>query len=151
MVDASTRHFCLPTMTELALNCLIHGDESRHLFAVEILPDEPVSVLKNKIKELFPSKLGGVDVSALQIFPVSLGFDNLDSELHRLDLSIYTPLSLFSTISDFPGGVQPNRLHIVVEVQQSRKRPRPDEDLSPVDAHARGKLSPICTKCLLKI
>jgi len=66
----------------LELNCLVLGEDSSHIFAVEIDVRKKVSALKELLKDKKKHTFKDVDADALKIFKVSFPVD------HKLDATL---------------------------------------------------------------
>ena len=66
----------------LELNCLVLGEDSSHIFAVEIDVRKKVSALKELLKDKKKHTFKDVDADALKIFKVSFPVD------HELDVAL---------------------------------------------------------------
>ena len=68
----ATRHdLCHVRFTRTELNCWVLGDDSSHVFAVNIARLEVVSFLKEAIKDKTKSVFGGIDARSLRLWKVS--------------------------------------------------------------------------------
>ena len=102
----------------LSVNCYILGDDPDQLFTVKIEKTENVSVLKKLIKEEKPSCLKDIDASDLDLWEVSVPFDDdkFEEKVKALDLNTKRPLSGQSKLDSlFPVSAS-NCLDIVVKV-----------------------------------
>jgi len=84
----------------LELNCLVQGDDLRHIFQIEIASTKAVSALKELIKIKKEHAFKGVDADTLALWKVSMPADaNLEQELGNLDLTDEKSLSLLAISS----------------------------------------------------
>jgi hypothetical protein len=77
----------------LSLNCLIHGDDRKKLFIVEIPETKTVSTLKDLIKEKKASRLKDIDASDLDLWQVSFPIDDFQAALENFNLADHLELS----------------------------------------------------------
>ena len=103
--------------SQLKLNCLVLGDEPRHIFSVRISDAEDVSWLRKAIKEEKPHTLQHVDADDLVLWKVSVPVDeHFQANLGRLRLveeeSLLPVEDLSKIFSDLP---VKRHLHIVVQ------------------------------------
>jgi hypothetical protein len=55
----------------LRLNCIVFGDNHRHVFEIKISPKESVSALQKSIKDVKKQRFGHVDADCLELWKVS--------------------------------------------------------------------------------
>jgi len=102
----------------LTLNCLVFGEDEERIFTVKINNTENVATLKEMIKEEKKVAFGSVDADTLDLWNVSLPYDDsLEENLTNLDFSNKRPLSARKKLSTyFAGQSTDDCLAIVVRV-----------------------------------
>ena len=103
----------------LELNCLVLGDDSSHIFTIEIQGTKNISVLKELIKDKNKPAFDHVPAHALKVFKDSLPMDNdLDAKLMRFcpkDKGDCRCLSsAMERLRDVFGDATNNHLHVIV-------------------------------------
>src|ERR1700722_3844945 len=102
----------------LELNCLVLGDDTSHIFTVEIPNTTTVSALKEAIWTEKPNEFNHVDADKLVIWQVSFpDHDNLPQMLDELNFVETNALRRASTkLSNvFPTRPEDEHLHIVIQ------------------------------------
>jgi hypothetical protein len=100
----------------LELNCLVLGDDSSHIFTIEIQGTKNISALKEVIKDK-KKHTYHVDADALKLFKVSLPVDGLDAKLKRFrpeDEGVRSLTSAVERLRDAFDDATDNHLHVVV-------------------------------------
>jgi hypothetical protein len=110
----------------LQLNCWVFGDDVQQLFCIEIPTTNPVSVLKDAIKNEKEPDLNHVAASSLTLWKVSIPISRyLQQSVAMVDLIDETSLSSVDNLVDvFSDALHRKHLHIVVQ-------PHPSEWTSP--------------------
>jgi hypothetical protein len=108
----------LPSVSGLTLNCLVYGDDPRHVFPVKIANGESVGSLKKTMKENKVA-LDHVDADALTLWNVSIpdddGFRENASKFEPIDDNALRPMTLLNQI--FPVTPRVGDLHIIVHCE----------------------------------
>jgi hypothetical protein len=110
--------------TTVELNCLVLGDDSRHVFPVKIATTESVGALKKAIKNEKKNVFQHVDADALVLWKVSiLDDDGLQRRIEDLNLveeqSLRRPAARLSKIFSDP--VEDEHVHILVRPPPARE------------------------------
>jgi Crinkler effector protein N-terminal domain len=101
----------------LELNCLVLGDDSSHIFTIEIQGTKNISALKEVIKDKKKPVFDNVPADALKLFKVSLPVDGLDAKMKRFrpeDEGVCSLTSAVEQLRDAFDDATENRLHVVV-------------------------------------
>jgi hypothetical protein len=100
----------------LALNCLVLGDDPKHVFTVEIASTKTVSILKEEIWRKKQNTFKGVDADTLVIWEVSVPADHtLQEKLRTLKFVNETSLQLPAVeLSNIFLNVEQGHLNIVI-------------------------------------
>ena len=97
----------------LSLNCFVLGDDLKKVFTVEVQKDKNVSILKKLIKEEKACRLEHIDASDLDLWNVSILFnDDAGERLENIDN--LEPLKPLLSLSQAFPHVEENHLHVVV-------------------------------------
>jgi hypothetical protein len=97
----------------LALNCLVSGDDSDHIFTIEVANAKNVSALKDAIKDKKRPAFDHVPADTLVLWKVSLPVDDKLEE-NLPNLAGETSLSPVIKLSKVFSNVDDTHLHIVV-------------------------------------
>jgi len=102
--------------TTVELNCLVLGDDPRHVFPVKVATIESVGALREAIKDKKKNVFQHVDADALVLWKVSIPVDrNLKGEINNLELPDEESLSPVEELSEIFSGVPIRKhLHIIV-------------------------------------
>jgi len=108
----------------LELNCLVQGDDLRHIFQIEIASTKAVSALKKRIWIEKKPTFDHVPADTLVLWKVSVPADaNLEQELGNLDLTdakSLPPLKRLSNVFlDLP---EESHIHLVVRAPPAGER-----------------------------
>ena len=103
--------------SQLKLNCLVLGDEPRHIFSVRISSAENVSALRELVKEKKSPRFDNVPINSLVLWKVSVPVDeNFQASLGRLSFveeeSLFPIERLSNIFSDLP---VKRHLHIIIQ------------------------------------
>lgn len=101
----------------LAINCVVFGDDRSHVFTIEIDDTKNVSTLKKAIKDEKKHTFRDVDADSLVLWKVSFAVDeSLNENLNDLDLGAITPLPPLDELSEvFSDLLARKHLHILVQ------------------------------------
>ncbi len=107
----------MSTSTTFELNCLILGEDSDHIFPVEIPGDKSVGALREAIKDEKNNTFQGVDADTFKLWKVSIANDeHCEEEIKGLGLESRKPLLPVKRLSEvFSGKPVYGHLHIVVQ------------------------------------
>ena len=97
----------------LALNCLVSGDNTDHIFTIEIANAKNVSALKDSIKDKKKPAFDHVPADTLVLWKVSLSVDKSLAEIVK-NFDGGEPLSPLDKLSKVFSVVDETCLHIVV-------------------------------------
>jgi len=116
----------------LTLNCLVFGEDEGRIFPVEIRNDKSVGSLKQAIKENKKAAFGSVDADTLDLWNVSIPYDDsFEENLKNIDLSKKRPLSPRQKLSThFNVEFRDDCLAIVVRAPSGEWKPLLPEKLS---------------------
>ena len=105
----------------LQLNCLVHGENSSHIFPVEIERTKSVGALKDAIKDKKKLAFNHVDADALVLWKVSVPADeNFEENLGKLKFdSKHSLQPLMKLSSVFADQLVDDHLDIVVKVPRT--------------------------------
>jgi hypothetical protein len=102
----------------LKLNSLVLGNDSSHIFTIEIQGTKNISALKEVIKDKKKRVFDHVPADALTLLKVSLAVeDGLDAKLKHFrpkDEGVHSLFSALEQLRDAFGDVTDNHLHVVV-------------------------------------
>ena len=96
----------------ITLFCLVKGNTTANAFSVKISRDEPISELKEAIKEKKQNDFAGVDADKLKLWKVEISGDHVDPlTLHDND-----ELLAINDIGDYLAEKLPKRhVHVLIE------------------------------------
>ncbi|KAG1893517.1 uncharacterized protein F5891DRAFT_985860 [Suillus fuscotomentosus] len=98
----------------LKLNCIVFGDDPRHIFPVDIERTKTVSDLKNVIKVAKKPEFDHVAADRLELWKVKIDWNNIDLRNAIIDGGVELhPLTELSDV--FADGIERGCIHIVVQ------------------------------------
>jgi hypothetical protein len=111
-----------PYHRNVQLHCLLLGDDTTHIFSVDIADSQPVSALKDAIKDKKRPALDDVPADRLNIYQVSFAMDDdLGAKLkcfrpqHDPDHGVHHLSMPITGLREFFGVPAHEHIHVIVE------------------------------------